>query len=70
MKILGALLLAAGILIAGASGLCSLVLLAEPGSLNSDTLAIVGIVGGIPFLVGVGVAFAGYVVIRSAEPRE
>jgi len=71
MKVLGGILLAVGILIAGASGLCSLVLLLnEPGmdSLSdiAETLAIIGVYGGIPFVCGAVLAFLGYWLVKRA----
>ena len=65
----GGLLLAVGILVAGVSGLCSLVVLgmgvAEPAGLGD--LPIVLLIGGIPFLVGLGLFFLGRSMIRSAR---
>jgi hypothetical protein len=65
----GGLLLAVGILVAGVSGLCSLVLLVvgatEPSGL-ADILPIVLPVGGIPFAVGLGLFFLGRSMIRAA----
>jgi len=69
-----AMLMAAGILIAGLSGLCSGFLLVAglfqgPGG-GADALSgagIVLIVGGIPFLFGLGLFFWGRSLARSAK---
>lgn len=69
--IFGGILLAIGILIAGASGLCSLYFIGSgltyggsSDELLSD-LPLVLMVGGIPFAVGVGLIFSGRALIRS-----
>jgi len=72
-SLFGGLLLAAGILIAGASGLCSLVFLgmgvSEPGGFLS-LLPMVAMIGGVPFVLGLGLLFAGRALLRSArEPK-
>ena len=68
----GAMLMAAGILIAGLSGLCSGILIVSglmggeasgPDALSS--LMIVLVVGGIPFAIGLGLFFAGRALARS-----
>jgi hypothetical protein len=69
-SLFGGILLAAGILIAGVSGLCSLVILGmgvtEPSGVV-DMLPIVLLVGGIPFLIGLGLFFLGRAMIRAAR---
>ena len=66
--ILGGILLAAGILIAGASGLCSLFVLFSSGEMSGfGMLPAVLMFGGIPFAIGAGIAFGGYALIRSAR---
>jgi len=69
-SLFGGILLAAGILIAGVSGLCSLVILGmgltEPSGIV-DVLPIVLLVGGIPFLIGLGLFFLGRSMIRAAR---
>ena len=69
-SLFGGILLGAGILIAGASGLCSLVFLGmgltEPSGMV-DMLPMVLLVGGIPFLIGLGLFFQGRSKIRSAR---
>ena len=71
MKVLGGILIAVGLLIAGASGLCSFMLIAEElRNANADmggTLA-VAIVGGIPFLIGAGMIFGGWKLLQE-KPR-
>jgi hypothetical protein len=70
----GGILLAIGILIAGASGLCTITfaISALGTSANSNNefggagmLPLVAIVGGIPFLIGVGLIIAGRALIRA-----
>jgi hypothetical protein len=69
----GGILLAIGILIAGASGLCSLTMFfSVMGNLHSHQefsgagmLPVIAIFGGIPFAVGLGLFFAGRALIRS-----
>ncbi len=72
----GGILLAIGILIAGASGLCTItfVVSAIGSAVNSHQefggagmIPLIAIVGGIPFLVGVGLIFAGRALIRSGH---
>ena len=66
--ILGGILLAAGILIAGASGLCSLFVLFSSGEFAGPEMwQAVLLFGGIPFAVGAGIAYGGYALIRSAR---
>lgn len=62
-NVLGGLLIAIGFLVAGLSGLCSLIfLVSEP-----DAIGLVALVGGIPFVVGLGLFFLGRSVLRSAR---
>jgi hypothetical protein len=70
-KIFGSILMAVGILIAGASGLCSLAVLGSglsggPGGLG-ELLGIVLLVGGIPFGIGLAVFFGGSALVRQAK---
>lgn len=67
-RLFGGLLLAAGVLIAGASGLCVLIFFGEEttGGGYFATLAGVLIVGGIPFGIGTGLFLAGRALLRSA----
>lgn len=63
----GGILLAAGILIGGASGLCTVVFfvmtVAHGGGFGG--LPVMLFVGGIPFAIGLGLFFAGRALIRS-----
>lgn len=69
--ILGGVLLAAGILIAGASGLCSLaVLFSSSEYAGAGMLPAVLIFGGIPFALGVAMAFGGRAIIRAERLRQ
>lgn len=69
----GGILLAIGILVAGASGLCSLTMLVSVFSnlhshqefSGAGMLPVIAIVGGIPFMIGLGLFFAGRALIRS-----
>lgn len=69
-SLLGGLLLGVGILVAGASGLCSLVMLvmslSEPSGLV-DVLPMVLLFGGIPIAIGLGLFFLGRSLLRSAR---
>jgi len=69
-SLLGGILLAVGVLVAGLSGLCSLVFLGmgltEPSGMV-DMLPMVLLVGGIPFLIGLGLFFGGRALLRSAR---
>jgi hypothetical protein len=67
-QLFGGCLLAAGILIAGVSGLCSIGLLMN--GIMTDPLGALGAIlfyGGIPFAIGVGLAIVGRRTIRSAR---
>ena len=67
-QMLGGILLAAGILIAGASGLCSLFVLFSPGEgANFSVLPFVLAIGGLPFVLGVLLALGGRSLIRQAR---
>ena len=68
MKIFGGILIAIGILIAGASGLCSIAVLTDSGEFGGLQMwPAVLMIGGIPFAVGVGAIFGGRAMIRSAD---
>ena len=69
--VLGGILMAVGILIAGGSGLCSLMVLFG-GGMGADfsMLPLVLLIGGIPFAVGAAIAFGGYALIRSARNEQ
>lgn len=69
-KVVGGLLLAAGTLIAGLSGLCTLFMFAEsssPETYSYESIMLVLIFGGIPFGVGALLIFAGYRLVRRAD---
>jgi protein-S-isoprenylcysteine O-methyltransferase Ste14 len=51
-KLGGSILSVVGTLIAGTSGLCCAVMFSMTGEVTSDGLALIGVIGGIPFLVG------------------
>lgn len=77
MKMLfGGILLAVGILIAGASGICSLTVLFGGGFGGSgfddflSMLPLVALFGGPPLAAGIGIAFGGRALIRSARADE
>jgi hypothetical protein len=67
MKIFGGILLAVGILVAGASGLCSLAVLFGTGEFSGLDMwpAVLGF-GGIPFALGLAMVFGGRALIRRA----
>jgi hypothetical protein len=76
-QLLGGILIAAGVLIAGASGLCSAYMLftsdtfrsgGEPGEVLS-MLPLILLFGGIPFALGLAAAFGGRALIRSARNK-
>jgi hypothetical protein len=79
-QLLGGILIAVGILIAGASGVCSLYMLFtsdtfRSGAGISELLSILPLMlmfGGIPFAAGVALIFGGRSMIRRAreEPAE
>jgi hypothetical protein len=63
----GGILLAVGILVAGVTGLCSLAVLVMGGQGGGDGLFLVLLIGGVPFLIGLGLIFAGRALLRSAR---
>lgn len=74
--LIGAIFMAIGILIAGASGLCSLVVIASSAGNPQEWagpgfggffggVMIVLMFGGIPFLIGLGIFFLGRRLMRS-----
>ena len=65
-ELLGGCLQAAGILIAGLTGLCAGIMLISINSWRSLTSAIGNIIiFAIPFAIGVGLIFAGRALVRS-----
>ena len=65
--LLGGILLAVGILIAGASGLCSLAVLASSLGGGPSMIPLVAVVGGVPFILGAALALAGRRVLRQVR---
>jgi hypothetical protein len=67
--VFGGILMAVGILIAGGSGLCSLMILfGGSGEFSGfEMWPMVLMIGGIPFAVGAGIAYGGYALLRSAR---
>ena len=65
IKLLGGVLIGVGILVAGASGVCSIwgivSTLNEPGM-----IPLVLLIGGIPFAIGVGLVLTGRALLRSS----
>ncbi len=51
-KLGGGILTAVGVLIAGTSGLCSAVVFVIGGGFNWESFAYLGVIGGVPFLLG------------------
>jgi hypothetical protein len=71
--VFGGLLLAIGILIAGASGLCSLYVVFSPGGSMGErlsTLPLVLLFGGLPFALGVVFVIGGRSLILRARQDE
>ncbi|MGE3693124.1 MAG: hypothetical protein AB7F98_17245 [Novosphingobium sp.] len=68
MKVLGGILIGAGILLCGLSGLCTLTLVLEEltvtYSQTGEWMAVIALVGGIPFLVGLGMIFGGWKLVQ------
>ena len=69
-KVFGGLFIAAGILIAGLSGLCTYFVVADSGSpetFSAESLGIVALVGGIPFITGMTFVWLGRYLIKNAR---
>ena len=67
-ELFGGCLIAAGVLIAGLTGLCSIALLVN--GIVTDPFGALGAIAlyaGIPFAIGVGLVYAGRNLIRSAR---
>jgi len=63
--VLGGILIAIGLLVAGGSGLCSLMVLFSSGEMSGFGMwPLVLMFGGIPFAAGVGLIFGGRALIR------
>ncbi len=75
-KLFGSLMLGCGIIVAGLSGLCTLLVVGTTlgGSPSAqETMSVIPpalIFGGIPLLIGVGLWFAGRAVLRSSKEDE
>ena len=69
--LLGGCLQAVGILIAGLTGLCSLIMLTTISSIN-DLLAGLGVIAAlsVPLAIGVGLIVAGRAVVKSARDEQ
>ena len=63
--VLGGILIAIGLLVAGGSGLCSLMVLFSSGEMSGLGMWPLVLFGGIPFAAGVGLIFGGRALIRS-----
>lgn len=64
-ELIGGCLLAVGILVAGATGLCMAIFFGEPNSWRSFVEAFNYL--GVPFLIGIGLIVGGSALIRSAR---
>jgi len=66
--VFGGIMIAVGVLVAGASGLCSILFLSPAGGLEGpppgDLVAMVLIIGGIPFIAGILLVVGGYFLAR------
>jgi len=69
-KLLGGIFMAIGILIAGASGLCSLVFLFSMGSGEFSSASLVLVFGGVPFIIGLALILTGKAILESAKRDE
>lgn len=73
-KLIGGVLLAVGLLVAGASGLCSIAVLVSGLADQSGAddfisfLPAIGVFGGIPFAGGVGLFLLGRALVRDDTP--
>jgi hypothetical protein len=63
-QVFGGILLAIGLIIALVSGLCCLAVFGDSPHLNSEDVTLVLVIGGIPFVVGVGMAIGGWFLLR------
>ncbi len=73
-KLMGGIIMGVGLLIAGVSGICSVAVLwdgfshrGQTGGEYLDFSAAVPLIGGVPFLVGLGLFFWGRTIVRRAE---
>lgn len=71
MRLLGSILRAVGVLIAGGSGLCMAVFLPEAldssNPYHADMATAIPSMGGIPFVIGIGLFFLGRHLVRKAD---
>jgi len=68
-RVFGALMIALGILVAGASGLCASMFLWPTGSsattgVSSEIATLVLVITGLPFLAGIFLIIGGYLLVR------
>lgn len=69
-RLIGGILTAAGILVGGASGICSLVVLVGTAFSLPDSIGmipLVGMIGGIPMLIGFGLFKWGRKLVRDGD---
>jgi len=66
-QVLGGILLAIGLLIALASGLCMGVVFSDSHTISSDDVTLVLIIGGVPFAVGVAMAIGGFFLLQAGR---
>lgn len=70
-KVIGCIVMAVGILITGATGLCTVMMFSSAPLTRSDysleSLGIVAIFAGIPLIFGITFIFLGRYLIRNAE---
>lgn len=70
-QVFGAMLMGVGILIAGASGLCTVVLglgeIFASGSREDVGVGVVLVVGSIPFVIGLAAFFGGRALVRRGD---
>ena len=66
-ELFGGILMGIGIIIAGASGLCSLMVLFSDGFQSLSTIPAVLLFGGPPIALGVGMFYGGRALIRQAR---
>jgi amino acid transporter len=68
-RLLGGICMAVGILIAGASGLCSMFIVIFTASKSDWTtnISMVLVFGGTPFMLGLGLFFAGRSLVRRTD---
>jgi hypothetical protein len=66
--VLGGIMIAIGVLIAGATGLCCVMLIANAGAITGpEAFVTMGLYAGLPFAAGVGLILGGVSLIRQAR---